>query len=296
MRRCHAEIYAQLVKQCNQALIVESLACASSFAVGFPDVSPEELAVDVATVKLALQMATKVPGSVHVMTNPQQAFSQKKLVQHGRRYHNLAGRLDPGFDRSRLVMKVAATWEGLQACRQLRDEGIKTLATTVFTIEQAILAGEVGCVSVSPFINELKALFDDTYEGSVPNPGLCAEAQRYYERHALPTRVKACANRTLAEVEQLVGIAAFTIAPDDLEALARTGCSAEEEEPGSFDMGHAGASGAGTYAAVYLDDEYKYRIDFSARDGGAGQHKLGQALSIFCDFQHKLEHMMRQHR
>jgi transaldolase len=57
-------------------------------------------------------------------------------------------------------MKVPATWEGLQACRELRYSGIKTLATTLFTMEQAVLAGEVGCVSISPFVHELKALFD----------------------------------------------------------------------------------------------------------------------------------------
>jgi transaldolase len=65
------------------------------------------------------------------------------------------------FDLSRLVMKVPATWEGLQACRQLRQEGIKTLATIVFGLEQSILAGEAGCVSVSPFLHELKAHFDE---------------------------------------------------------------------------------------------------------------------------------------
>lgn len=57
-------------------------------------------------------------------------------------------------------MKVVATWEGLQACRELALYRIKTLATTVFTIEQAVLAGEAGCISMSPFVHEAKAHFD----------------------------------------------------------------------------------------------------------------------------------------
>jgi transaldolase len=57
-------------------------------------------------------------------------------------------------------MKVAATWEGLQACRELRNLGIKTLGTTLFSMEQAILAGEAGCVSISPFVRELRELVD----------------------------------------------------------------------------------------------------------------------------------------
>jgi transaldolase len=76
--------------------------------------------------------------------------------------HQLFELVDPSFDRKRLVMKVAATWEGLQACRELKMENIKTLATTVFTMEQVVLAGEVGCVSISPFVHELKAVFDET--------------------------------------------------------------------------------------------------------------------------------------
>ena len=68
--------------------------------------------------------------------------------------------ISPGFDRSRLVFKVTATWEGLQACRELKNSGIKTLATAVFTMEQAVLAGEAGCVSISPFVHELKVIFE----------------------------------------------------------------------------------------------------------------------------------------
>jgi Transaldolase/Fructose-6-phosphate aldolase len=69
-------------------------------------------------------------------------------------------------------MKVPATYEGLKACRQLKADGIKTLATTVFTMEQVILAGEAGCVSISPFVHELKMGFDSTYVPHFP-PILC---------------------------------------------------------------------------------------------------------------------------
>jgi transaldolase len=74
--------------------------------------------------------------------------------------HELFKTADPFFDDSRFVMKVAATWEGLQACRELRNLGIKTLGTTLFSMEQAVLAGEAGCVSISPFVRELKEMVD----------------------------------------------------------------------------------------------------------------------------------------
>ncbi len=63
---------------------------------------------------------------------------------------------------SKLCIKVVSTWEGLQACRELTKLGIKTLATTLFTLEQAILAAEAGCTYIAPFVHELKAFFDET--------------------------------------------------------------------------------------------------------------------------------------
>ena len=73
---------------------------------------------------------------------------------------DLCHRLEPNFDRSKLCIKVVSTWEGMQACRELTMLGIRTLATTLFTVEQAILAAEAGCAYIAPFVHELKAFFD----------------------------------------------------------------------------------------------------------------------------------------
>lgn len=75
-------------------------------------------------------------------------------------YHSIFRELDPSINLSRVIMKVPGTWEGLQACKLLKSEGYKTLATTIFSMEQCILAGEVGCVSVSPFVHDLKQALD----------------------------------------------------------------------------------------------------------------------------------------
>ena len=74
----------------------------------------------------------------------------------------LVQKLDSSFDPSRLIIKVVSTWEGLQACQKLESMGIKTIATTLFTFEQAVLAAEAGCEYIAPFLHELKAFFDDS--------------------------------------------------------------------------------------------------------------------------------------
>lgn len=67
-------------------------------------------------------------------------------------------RVAPSFDISKVCIKVTATWEGLDACRKLKHLGIQTLATTVFTTEQAMLAAESGCIYVAPFVHDLDAV------------------------------------------------------------------------------------------------------------------------------------------
>lgn len=72
--------------------------------------------------------------------------------------------LDPGFDIKRICLKIPSTWEGIEACKTLEANGVTTLATTLFTIEQAALAGEVGCTYVAPYVNELKVHFEAGYD------------------------------------------------------------------------------------------------------------------------------------
>lgn len=64
--------------------------------------------------------------------------------------------VQPGFDVNRICIKIPSTWEGLMACRTLESRGVRTLATTLFTMAQAVLAAEVGCTYVAPYVNELK--------------------------------------------------------------------------------------------------------------------------------------------
>lgn len=66
-------------------------------------------------------------------------------------------------DTRRVCIKVPATWEGLQACRSLEAQGIPTLATTVFCMEQAALAAEANCTYIAPYVNELRVHFDKGY-------------------------------------------------------------------------------------------------------------------------------------
>ena len=85
--------------------------------------------------------------------------------------------LDPAFDTSRVCIKIPSTWSGLQACKVLESTGITTLATTLFTMVQTHLAGEVGCHYIAPYVNELKVHFEPGYDFTIHNYLICLNAK-----------------------------------------------------------------------------------------------------------------------
>lgn len=81
--------------------------------------------------------------------------------------------IQPGFDVDRISIKIPSTWEGMMACRTLELAGIRTLATTLFTMAQAVLAAEVGCTYIAPYVNELKVHFKPGYVSTAIYVWIC---------------------------------------------------------------------------------------------------------------------------
>ncbi|KAJ5519850.1 hypothetical protein N7463_000303 [Penicillium fimorum] len=282
------EYYTELAKSSRNELLDKSIKLAASIHGQFLSVTFNELAVEIAAVYLAMEIVPMVDGNMHIMANPRYSYSKQRIIETGKRLHHLCKVIQPSFNTSRLVMKVPATWEGLQACRELTQCNIKVLATTLFTMEQAVLAGEVGCVSISPFVHELKALFDEHYEDSNPRLDVCLQAQRWYTQQSLATKVKACATVGVDELLQLAGIDALTIVPDDLRELKSIYRSEIEVNELSLFKAVSLPEGKLAYPS-YIDDEAKYRMDFDHAEDGKAQFKLCQAITIFCDYQNKAE-------
>lgn len=136
-----------------------------------------DLLVVAQTVKVAIQITPHLHGKMHIQTNPYYAYSTDKTVANAfRKNSHIPGNLlrsdmfvgivylfkefAPGWDSSRICIKIPSTWEGMLACRTLQLAGVHTLATTLFSMHQAILAAEVGCTYVAPYVNQLKVHFE----------------------------------------------------------------------------------------------------------------------------------------
>ena len=209
--------------------------------------------------------------------------------------HDLTRRLEPNFDIERLCIKVVATWEGLQACRKLSNMGIRTLATTLFTMEQSILAAEAGCAYIAPFLHELKAFFDESYvalvasfsmlprpltKGSYHDGGavldLCLEAQEYYRKYGYATRVKAAGALSIDEATAIAGVDSLTIAPALLHQLSEETELEETLRYRSIFVDESAWRTRNIERLSFISDEQKFRVAFSKSANGHGAVKTKQ--------------------
>ncbi|QUC21817.1 uncharacterized protein UV8b_06058 [Ustilaginoidea virens] len=286
------DAYVQLSDPTKASVVKESLESAQKLHgdVGAADMSVEELAVEIAMIKLALASVPFISGSIHVMCNPFYAWDADKIYQTGHRFRSLCRLFQPDLDLSRLVMKVSATWEGMQACRRLRNDDVKTLATTLFTMEQAVLAGEAGCTSVSPFAHELRVHADPSYIGAGANLDLIVEAQRYYRQHGIPTKVKACSFKTPDEMTSMAGIDAMTLPAGVLLHLDATTDSRERLEARCV-LGSAGKGPGDGARRSYIRDRAGFNRAYLTN--GMGKAKTEDAIAVFCGFQMRAEELVR---
>lgn len=283
----------------HQTLIVESIQAAHWLFGKQSDATLKELAIELMMVGLSLRFAPHLTGYHHVQTNPKLAYSTQKTVKNAERILSHFSLLSAGFDKSRVCVKIPATWEGLQACRELEKKGISTLATTLFSMEQVALAGEAGCRYIAPYVNELRVHFDTNYVDTNKAFGLCGIAQQYLEGQetARKTQVMPASLTSIDEVMQLAGMHHITVSPPLLSELGATPAAGWH---GLGSIGKvAGSASPVTDADVQrlhaiIHDESRWRLDFTRSDGGKSETKLIQALNIFCDTQDSLEELARK--
>lgn len=237
-------------------------------------------------------MVPHLKGNLHIQINPFNSYSTPAIITNAQSIVSKIKELDPSLDPSRICIKIPSTWEGFQACRALEAQGTKTLATTLFSMEQAALAAEVGCSYIAPYINELKAQFEPGYRDPDPAFKLTAEAQRYFERFEKPPRVIPASLTSVKECMMMAGADYVVVAPPLLYELRDTvaGPDFREEYPSVFDE----PADASTFDTACVKDEATWRMAMTRSKGGQNERKLSEAINIFCDFQLKLEELMRQ--
>lgn len=181
--------------------------------------------IDRVLVLFGIEILKLIPGRVSTEVDARLSFDTQGTVERARKL--IADYRAEGIDKSRILIKVASTWEGIKAAEILQKEGIHCNMTLLFSLVQAAACAEVGAQLISPFVGRImdwyKASTGKTYEGA-DDPGVQSvkEIFNYYKKFGYATEVMGASFRNTGEILELAGCDLLTISPDLLGDLQQS--------------------------------------------------------------------------
>lgn len=174
------------------------------------------------TIGVGALLSTLVPGRVSTEVDADLAHDTHATVAKARQFIQMYA--DAGVSREKILIKIAATWEGIEAARVLQAEGIDCNLTLIFNPSQALACSEAGAFLISPFVGRILDWY--VANGQTPanideDPGVQFVRGVYaeFKRRGSPTVVMGASFRSTAQIEALAGCDRLTISPDLLETL-----------------------------------------------------------------------------
>ena len=184
------------------------------------------LAFDRLAVSFGLEILKIVSGRVSTEVDARLSFDTDATIAKGREL--IAQYEAAGISKERILIKIAATWEGIKAAEVLEKEGISCNLTLLFGLHQAIACAEGGITLISPFVGRIldwykKDTGRDSYEPA-EDPGVVSVAAvyNYYKKFGYSTEVMGASFRNLGEITELAGVDLLTISPALLTELQTT--------------------------------------------------------------------------
>ena len=166
-----------------------------------------------------------VPGRVSTETDARLSFDVEGSIKKARRLIQLYE--DRKIPRERVLIKIASTWEGLNAAEQLQKEGIRCNLTLMFSLPQAVRAADAKVQLISPFVGRIYDWYKKEnkrdYTGT-EDPGVQSvnEIYTYYKKFGYPTEVMGASFRNVGQIRELAGCDALTISPELMKELSES--------------------------------------------------------------------------
>lgn len=253
-----------------------------------PDFEPElNIAMDKLAVNLGAKLLERIPGKVSTEVDIRLSYDTEGTIQRAKQIIGMYQEM--GIDKERVLIKIAGTWEGIQAAKALESEGIHTNITLVFSFLQAAAAAQAGCYLISPFPGRILDWYKSKNgkEGYHPtaDPGvLCVKRMyAYFRKHNYkticmpaswrPSRGAAVEGADVDEILALAGVDEMTIPPTFLESLKSRDASEVSRE-----------CSADTDAATCIDPDFVLDADTYKlywETDGCGQDKLDEGIQAF---------------
>ncbi|NWN81543.1 MAG: transaldolase [Halomonas sp.] len=245
-------------------------------------------ALDAVAVEIGSEISELVPGYVSTEVSARLSFDTDATLA---RAHSLIERYARhGVGPERILIKVAATWEGIRAARQLEREGIHTNLTLLFSFTQAQACADAGVTLISPFVGRIldwhKAQQPEADFSGDNDPGVRSVKHIFdhYKGHGYQTIVMGASFRNSGEILALAGCDRLTISPALLAELA--------ESQGSLER-RLTPQGAETRPPEPLD-EAEFRWAFN--EDAMATEKLAEGIRKFMGDQRKLEGLLSELR
>ncbi|MGR2922225.1 transaldolase [Acinetobacter sp. 1125_18A] len=182
-----------------------------------------ERTIDILTVKLGVEILNIVEGRVSTEVDAALSYNTEETIAKAKEL--LALYKEYGIDQDRILIKIASTWEGIQAAKVLEAEGIHCNLTLLFGLHQAKACADANVTLISPFVGRILDWFKKAENvESYPiekDPGVLSVKQiyHYYKQHQIKTEVMGASFRSIDQVLGLAGCDLLTVAPGLLEKL-----------------------------------------------------------------------------
>lgn len=242
-------------------------------------------------VRFGCEILTHIPGRVSTEVDARLSFDTSATVTRAQRIIELYQA--EGVHIDRVLIKIAATWEGIQAAAQLERQGIHTNLTLLFSFAQAVACGQAKVQLISPFVGRIYdwykkqagASWDEAAKAGANDPGVQSVRNIYnfYKKHGIATEVMGASFRNVGQITALAGCDLLTIAPELLAQLAAS------EAPLAQAL-NADTAGAMDIPFVRHDEAgFRYALNEDAM----ATEKLAEGIRAFAVDTFKLEALMK---
>jgi len=240
------------------------------------------LACDQFAVALGKEILRVIPGRISTEVDARLSFDEQGTLRRAHRLLELYQKA--GIDPSRVLIKIAATWEGIRAAKALEKSGVQTNLTLLFGFAQAVACADAGVFLISPFVGRIydwhkKQSGADFAAEEDPGVQSVKRIYQYYKAHRYATVVMGASFRHIGQIEQLAGCDRLTISPALLQQLA--------DEQGTLERKLAPCR-QGEDRQTLDESAFRWQLNEDAM----ASEKLAEGIRLFAHDQQRLEALL----
>jgi len=241
--------------------------------------------IDHLLVQFGCDILQIVPGRVSTETDARLSFDTQGSINKARQLIQLYEKR--GIDREHVLIKVASTWEGINAAEQLQKEEINCNLTLLFSLPQAVRCAEAKVQLISPFVGRIydwyKAANKRDYIGA-EDPGVQSvqEIYTYYKKFGYPTEVMGASFRNTSQIIELAGCDLLTISPELMKELS------EPHDPVERKLDPEKAKNAAVKKLELDEKKFRYLVN----DNAMATEKTAEGIRKFAADIVKLEKLV----